>query len=445
MLAPTDDRARSHMRGSAAARWAIYALVLVLPCSVYWSLGSPAAPDILPIYVTPGIYLSDLAVGAVILASLVADRGWQRLGATVRATAHMSVPLLALAALAFLTAPWARSPALASYTALRWLIAAGLFLGLAQSNVLLAPILTAFLAGLGIQALIGLGQVVRQGPLGLPGELTLDPAREGASIIAVGGSRWLRAYGLTFHPNVLGGFMAVGLLVSLPLLERRSIQLVWWLVWIGLLLSFSRAAWLGAGLALPPLAAWLAWRHPHLRRALRNSVALAAIAMVLVGTLFSGQLLARVGSLAVAEDQSLRERGEMIVLALEIIAARPLTGVGAGNFPLAMQASGTSTLPQFAHNVPILLAAEIGVAAGALWCWLWLAPGRLLDRHARDPSPWPVVLIAAWLALGVIGLWDSYPWALNQGCLLTVTLLGLLSRALAGSNSTEDSDRSINI
>ena len=36
--------------------------------------------------------------------------------------------------------------------------------------------------------------------------------------------------------------------------------------------------------------------------------------------------------------------------------------------------------------------------------------------------------ICARLALGVISLFDSYPWTLNAGRLLTVTVLGLMQR-----------------
>jgi hypothetical protein len=431
MFATTGDSAIGRSRGAALGHWACYALALLLPCAAYWPLGQPAAPDILTIYVTPGVYLSDLAVGAMLLAGLAADRGWSKLGATVRATAGVSVPLLALAGLALLTAPLARAPTLAGYTALRWLIAAGVFLVIAQSDMAFERILMVFLAGLGIQALIGLGQIVTQGPLGLPGEFALAPTRSGAAIIAVGQTHWLRAYGLTLHPNVLGGFMAIGLLMGLPLVNRRGTRLVWWLVWLGLLLSFSRAAWLATALALPPLAGWLAWRQPALRRPLISTVAIAALAALGAGTLLAAQLLVRMHPFAVAEEyRSMSERGEMIALALNVVAARPLIGVGAGNFPLAMRDAGASLSPQFVHNVPLLLAAEVGVAGGALWLWLWLAPGMWLDRHWRALNPWPVVLISAWLALGSICLWDSYPWALNQGCLLTITVLGLMSRAL---------------
>ena len=75
------------------------------------------------------------------------------------------------------------------------------------------------------QALIGIAQVLLQGPLGLPGELALEPTHSGAAIIAVPQRPWLRAYGMTFHPNVLGGFLAVGLVLG-PIIAALFIA-VW--------------------------------------------------------------------------------------------------------------------------------------------------------------------------------------------------------------------------
>ena len=47
------------------------------------------------------------------------------------------------------------------------------------------------------------------------GELVLDPRQNGVSVVATSGTeRLLRAYGLTDHPNILGGLLVFGLLLS---------------------------------------------------------------------------------------------------------------------------------------------------------------------------------------------------------------------------------------
>jgi O-antigen ligase len=330
-----------------------------------------------------------------------------------------------------MTVPAAKSPPLAGYYALRWLWAACLYLFMVESNVLAEEWTTVFLFGLGIQALVGVGQVLRQGPLGLPGELALEPAQTGAAILEVNGQRWLRAYGLTFHPNVLGGFLAAGILLAMPLLKRWRVRLLWWVLVLGLLLTFSRSAWLATAVSLPPLAGWLSWRKPGLRTPIGLSVAGAVLVALLGASTLSGQFQTRARpSATVSESRSLNERAELIAIALNTITDRPVVGVGAGNFPLVTLDSKRPVAPQPVHNVPMLLAAEVGIVAAALWLWLWLRPGIALENLWRRDRYWPVVLIAVGFAIGVIGLWDDYPWALESGRLLTLTVLAFTSREL---------------
>jgi O-antigen ligase len=122
----------------------------------------------------------------------------------------------------------------------------------------------------------------------------------------------------------------------------------------------------------------------------------------------------------------------MASAALAAIRERPLTGVGAGNFPLEMLRQRTATIPQYVHNVPLLLAAEVGLLGGFIWIGAWMAGGIALTAgRRRRVSPESVAALAAWCAIGVIGLFDSYPWSLQAGRLLTAVTLGLLDRSRA--------------
>ena len=73
----------------------------------------------------------------------------------------------------------------------------------------------------------------------------------GPGIVETLGGRWLRSYGSLPHPNILGGFLCAGLLGVIYLLSIIRKKGRWWL-WLslvlvaqGLVLSFSRSAWLG--------------------------------------------------------------------------------------------------------------------------------------------------------------------------------------------------------
>jgi hypothetical protein len=74
-----------------------------------------------------------------------------------------------------------------------------------------------------------------------------------------------------------------------------------------------------------------------------------------------------------------------------------------------------------------MLAAEVGIAGGLLWFSLMgTAAWRL---RQSGPSAWLVAGVAAFAALQIIGLLDCYPWSLNSGRLLTVTVLAIIETA----------------
>ncbi len=417
--------------GNWANQWIGSLLVLFIPFSLYWPLGVPIAVAILPMYVTPGLYLTDIFAFAVILLGLVriALKKNPISFISYKKIALVGIPLVILVCLAWLSSPWAISPTLARYTALRWLLAFCLYLALLSLDIPTEQMVKVFLVGLAVQALVGVGQVINQGPLSLPGELALTTDQFRAAVVNVGGTSWLRAYGLTFHPNVLGGFMCAGLLLGLPLLEKWYMRLVWWLVGLGLVLSFSRSAWMAAVIILPLTIAWVYWKSPVLRRPLLQTLVPACIAGLVILFLLQDQLLTRLNPLqSISEFTSLSERGQLIVIAIASIREHWLTGIGAGNFPLAMTAYETLDPPHYVHHIPLLLAAEVGVLGGFLWYWLWLAPVLSIQSFWHTTKIWPAVLIAAWFAWCIISLWDSYPWALESGRLFSVTLLAWISK-----------------
>ena len=412
-------------------RWIGSILVLLIPLSIYWPLGKPIAGTIIPLYVTPGLYLTDIVVILVILLGMVkiSLKRYREKVVFNKKILLLCIPLIFLVILAFLTSPQAISPTLAKYTALRWLLALSLYLALVSLDISVKQMIEIFMIGLTIQAMVGFGQVIHQGPLNLPGELALNINQSRAAVINIEGLSWLRAYGLTFHPNVLGGFLCSGLLLGLPLLERRLMRLEWWLIVLGLLLSFSRSAWLGAVVVLPPTIVWLYWRSPALRRPLLWTLIPSGIT-VMIGIIFlKNQVFTHLNPLQTfSEFTSISERGHLIAIALVNIREHLLTGIGAGNFPLLMLAFETLDPPHYVHNVPLLLAAEVGILGGLIWYWLWIVPTFTLEHFWQSNKILIVVLIATWFAWGSIGLWDSYPWALESGRLFSITLLAWITK-----------------
>jgi len=400
--------------------------VLLLPFSIFWPLSESVSREIIPIYGSSGLYLTDLPVFLLLITGALnafQHRNKPRLkvlpSVKLVVIALFLIPVLALA-----TAPWAVNPQLAFYTGIRWALALGVFAAWQNNAFNIDRLTKIFLIGLAIQAVIGILQVVLKQPLGLPGEMALSIDRPRAAVLWMDGSAWLRAYGLTFHPNVLGGFLMVGLILGLPRVNTWLGRITWWLMAAGMVVSFSRSAWLAGALVLVPLAVWLYWQKPDLRRPLRITLGV----ILAIGLVSGGALLAPVLSRldvfsSLSEYTSISGRGELMELALQTIRQHPLTGIGAGNFPVLALNANTHDAAHSVHHVALLLASEIGVLGALLWYGLWLTPVLTLGKTLRGIDYKKVVLGAAWLALGFISLWDSYPWSLEAGRLLSVTLL----------------------
>jgi hypothetical protein len=444
---------REWVRG-ARAQIAFDLLALLMPLDFYWPTGRWTVFGVDNIYVSPLLYLSDIALVAL-MALLVASFSqsyqkdkfrWHKF--QWHKFQWRGYPLLytflALGCLAVLTAPFALNRSLAAYTALRWWLAVALSLHLMFARFNVQRFTTIFLLGMFVQVLIGASQALLQRPIGLPGEMALSLSQPGAAVVAIAEQNWLRAYGLTFHPNVLGGYLVVALLLAVPyqwrpewgMTKRLSVWwsltwiFLWWVLWGGLLLTFSRSALLAALVTVPLAVGWAFWRAPSSRFSL--GIALAGLLLIGAGgaALFPEQVTTRLDISQATEWLSLAERQAQVEVALNILSSRPLAGVGAGNFPWAVSAFALDVRALPVHNVPLLLAAEVGALGGAVWIWaLWVAVA-LLVRWMPRHNGWVVMGLCAWLALWLIGLFDYYPWGLNSGRLLSATIVGLTGHVI---------------
>ena len=221
-----------------------------------------------------------------------------------------------------------------------------------------------------------------------------------------------------------------GLILGLPLLNRSVWRIFWFWLTVGLLLTFSRSAWLATIICLPIAAGTLAWKINTLRRSIIIMFSGLWVFGLVMGVAFLQPILARTSiSNSYSEMTSIDGRRELIQVAMTTIKDHPLTEIGAGNFPLAQLGQETKDPPHYVHNVILLLAVEEGLVGGLVWLALWLVPLFFLPLRYFH-NPWAIVFAAAWFGLGSISLWDSYPWALEYGRLLTVVLLAFYALAL---------------
>lgn len=347
-----------------------------------------------------------------------------------------ALALLLLVLWAFLSITWGYTgtfrpvprPDVTAGAALQFGVAGLFALVVACAAPPLRWIVSVLSAGLFWNSFLAFGQVALQHDLGLRflGEFPLDPSRSGISIVQAEGVRWLRPYGLLPHPNMLGGFLIIGLLAAFAWTMNRR-RLVWavgvFLVLPGLwalLLTFSRSAWLGlaaGGFTALPLL--IRGRLLHRVTSGRLIITIGAVLLVagLFALLYYPFLVSRVGVGSESiELRSVSDRTVYAAFAVRAIGERPITGVGMGNFPWRasyyLQFTSFDLQGEPVHQVFLLAWAELGLVGLILTILALMLGIEAVLRREVDPSR--TALLAGVIALIVVGLFDHYPWTLPQ-------------------------------
>ncbi len=322
-----------------------------------------------------------------------------------------------------------------------WLLAGALLLVCTDrpDPRLLALALT---VGLSAQAAVALAEAARQGtaflrPLHLPWPGDLIVSRSGVSVVMdAHGNRWLRAYGTLPHPNILGGLLL--LYLGGPALGYlRSGRKLWLLPWLfgaaALLLTFSRAAWVGAlaaGFALErstferstferfPCGDFATLR----RRALVLGLSALAVALALIfalrGFFFARLAPAPAGGGTRLERQSREERRALNAAGWQLWRAHPWLGVGAGAYMVAVARLPQPPEPlEPAHSLPLLVVAELGAVGAGLLVGGAAAGAGWRARSRRGKRVGVEAMVCRAIALGVLiaSLLDHFWWTLAPG------------------------------
>ncbi len=239
--------------------------------------GYPSQPYVLGFLVTLPVLLA---------AACWLLLGMPGLGAALRDSRRWWLLWLALLTFWALISPYWSPYALSAYSASAQFLAVAVF-ALVVTCAAPPPKLIAIALALGVILLgvVSMGQFYAQRAIGLPllGEFEINLQRQGVSIVRAGSETILRPYGLQPHPNITAGSLAVGLLALSGWLYGTNAIRPWrgWVrlavfgvgLW-ALLLTFSRAAWIG--LAVGAVLIALAWRRPGAERPARSRVRAAS-------------------------------------------------------------------------------------------------------------------------------------------------------------------------
>jgi O-antigen ligase len=426
----------------AAGRWAgrlaaiSFAVVIVLsPLAARFDLLERPVPQVAPAYTDllwPWAYVAMVVTLGLWAVSLALRPRPVRLG-----PAFIWIPAAGLLAIAAVSAVVSIDPTLAAFNVAKLAVTIAIGWYVVNEVDRLERLIVPVLAMVGSQALIAIVQAATQHAIGLTflQELRIAPGTPNVSIVATAdGARWLRAYGLTAHPNILGGILAFGLLVIAAAQGVRLTRLVRMTVFglgvTALFLTFSRSAWIAFGVGLTVAIAMLAIRRDRPGvRAWGAAVMTAAVIGVALAIPFAPYLAARanVSGPVSTEARSIDERLALAGLGLRVFTDHPLLGTGLGTVPEAMR----TTDPAFAfayqpvHVVVIDAAAETGIVGGACYLVLVVAPWLALAAARRRWTRALAGASAAIAAVTVVGLFDFYTWTASAGRTWAWILLGL--------------------
>lgn len=372
---------------------------------------------------------------------------------------------------------WADNKFVALFMWFRLVEAIGFASIIMVSRLSVVSMFVALLSSTIVQALWGIGQFLLQKQIANKwfGVSALDPAQLGISVIEYVayvpqlagdfGHRVLRAYGGLPHPNILGGFLCVGLLTGIGLYiyydygkAKLGITMSLLILFAGLLVSFSRSAWVAFGIAFIIIMATLWWfaqyrfkdqiREYKIIRFDCIKIVFFLMALGLVIFLWQPHAFAtRLGlghaPLQRLEQKSIDERLDSYNDFNDVMQAKPikhwLLGTGIGNYTYTLaqlKPSRQSYGLQPVHNMYVLIVAELGVVGillfiGIISAFLGLFITKIREyMHLKQA----ILSITAVMVLGsflVIGLFDHYVWTLSVGIIIFWLMLGVNYRVLS--------------
>jgi O-antigen ligase len=209
--------------------------------------------------------------------------------------------------------------------------------------------------------------------------------------------RWLyhrcdRAHGFFSIYMTLAGVLSLVLLATLPRLlpggsARRRLGGPWLLMLWGLIVTYTRGAWIGFAAGVLTVAATV-------RRG-RWLLVAGLLALVAAGLVAPPELRHRFLSMTDPEEAGVRERVYMWRSGLTMWRERPLLGVGPGgvkrDYSRYALPEASKKRTGHVHNTPLQILVERGVLGLAAWLWIWVAFfAHAIRRLRRLPGEAPV-------------------------------------------------------
>ncbi len=399
------------------------------------------------------LFLTDMTAVLFLFLFLFSKNIWEDAG-TVFAKNKKAQTLLFLFFCFVLVTVWYTPlsfPGLFLYARLFLAVAAGVaaMTLLFKKIISFASVATAIAGTAVLEGLVGIFQSIFQKSVGLwfLGESVITGATKNVGRALVDGGFLLRSYGTFPHANIYAAFLVLGLAALYYLflseatkkfsVRRIAIGAGILIVSTGLLFSFSRSGWIGAGIMtffVVLLGLWIReMRFPVLLLFAR----IVAIAVFLLAAF--GHLVLPRAAIPIQTDPSFQYRVLYNTIGIRTIVERP-SGVGLGNQVAYGVGRGFYqdegiTEKEFwnwqpVHNLFILIATEAGFPALAVFliflAYLGVA-GWITLRQTKGMFPVEiVVMFSLFISFLVMAMADHYFWDLQAGRLMFWLLLGIM-------------------
>jgi O-antigen ligase len=252
-------------------------------------------------------------------------------------------------------------------------------------------------------------------------------------LVGVGEVAQGRPGGSFQDPNILATFEALGLPAALALaLGSRAVLRVlgviaFGLILLGLALSLSRGGFLAAAGALVVMVTWRPFRYASLVALLLVVVLQAASGSLFGETQQASIITGRLQSVSYAAAGG-DPRFAIWSVTPTIVIDHPYFGIGSNQFPdvstrYGLYAPGGGSY-QHAHNIPLTIAAELGLAGLVALLWATAALLRMIVGACRRLTGFDrglaVAVGAAFAGLVIQGMVD---YTLSSNTIAAVTFI----------------------
>lgn len=290
---------------------------------------------------------------------------------------------------------------------------------LINSVIKLQTLINVFLFSVIFQGVVAILQYISQSSIGLGflGESTIGPEVEGVAKIDVEGGKLIRPYGTLPHPNILAGYLLTGIFLALSKLkEKRNFAILTLVILTAaFILAFSRGAFLAV-----ILGAFIYYSIKDTKLKLKYLI-LIGVGLFFIIVLFNLEQTF-FSRMIFSDAASFNERVMYFNISKYMMYLNPL-GIGIGNFTLALPEYTSFKLDpwqfQPVHNAYMLIMNEMGVHSVVLFLGIFgtFAVGlfKKMKKAVKGEKVLGALLIAAIVALFVVGLFDHYTFSLYHG------------------------------